>query len=62
MWAEFPPRMRRAVTGALEIAGNRGCDEASPEHLLLAIVRDAESAACFLLAVGWLFLRVRQRA
>lgn len=49
LWSSFPPRMRRAVTGALELAASRGAEEASPEHLLLAIARDPESAASFLL-------------
>ena len=41
--------MRRAVTGALEEAGRRGAEEATPEHLLLSITRDPESAATFML-------------
>jgi len=41
--------MRRAVTGALEEAGRRGAEEATPEHLLLSIARDSESAAAFML-------------
>jgi cytochrome P450 len=41
--------MRRAVTGALEEAGRRGADEATPEHLLLSVARDPESAAAFML-------------
>src|SRR5688500_6556511 len=48
MWQRFPPRMRRAVTGALEEAGRRGADEATPEHVLLAVARDPESAAAFM--------------
>src|SRR4051812_30828251 len=49
MWTRFPPRMRRAMSGTLELAASRGCIEAATEHLLLAILRDAESAASFLL-------------
>jgi len=49
MWQRFPPRMRRAVTGALEEAGKRGAAEATPEHVLLAVARDPESAAAFML-------------
>ena len=49
MWQRFPPRMRRAVTGALEEAGRRGAEEATCEHLLLAVTRDPESAAAFML-------------
>src|SRR5215207_3841716 len=49
MWQRFPPRMRRAVTGALEEAGKRGAEEATPEHVLLAVARDPESAAAFML-------------
>ena len=48
MWQRFPPRMRRAVTGALEEAGRRGAPEATPEHVLLAVARDPESAAAFM--------------
>jgi cytochrome P450 len=48
MWTRFPPRMRRAISAALEEAGRRGCEEASPEHLLLSIAADPESAAAFM--------------
>jgi pimeloyl-[acyl-carrier protein] synthase len=48
MWSDFPPRMRRAITTATEVAAARGCEEVSPEHLLLVIAKDAESAACFI--------------
>lgn len=48
MWQRFPPRMRRAVTSALEEAGRRGAEEATPEHVLLAVARDPESAAAFM--------------
>jgi cytochrome P450 len=41
--------MRRVVTGALEEAGRLGAEEATPEHLLLSIARDPESAAAFML-------------
>jgi cytochrome P450 len=45
MWDRFPPRMRKSITTALELAGQRGADQASAEHLLLAIARDPASAA-----------------
>jgi len=40
--------MRRAMSRALEEAGKRGHDEALPEHLLLSIAADSESAAAFM--------------
>ncbi|HEX8523181.1 MAG TPA: cytochrome P450 [Tepidisphaeraceae bacterium] len=49
MWERFPPRMRKALTGALEAAGRLGHEEAKPEHLLLAIADDEECAAAFML-------------
>ena len=49
MWNRFPPRMRRAISGALEEAGRRGHELALPEHLLLRIAADRESAAVFML-------------
>src|SRR5439155_13267485 len=48
MWNRFPPRMRRAINGALEEAGGRGHEQALPEHLLLRIAADRESAAAFI--------------
>jgi cytochrome P450 len=41
--------MRRVVTAALEEAGRRGAEEATPEHVLLAVARDPECAARFML-------------
>ena len=49
MWNRFAPRMRRAISGALEEAGRRGHELALPEHLLLRIAADRESAAVFML-------------
>ena len=49
MWDRFPQRMRRAVTTALEEAGQRAADEATPHDLLRAIARDPECAAAFML-------------
>jgi cytochrome P450 len=49
MWDRFPPRMRKTITAALEEAARRGHNEMLPEHLLLAIARDPECAAAFML-------------
>jgi cytochrome P450 len=49
MWEQFPPRMRKAITAALEEAGRQGCDQASAEHLLAAITKDPACAANFML-------------
>lgn len=49
MWERFPPRMRKTITTALELAGRAGAAEASTEHLLLAATEDSQSAAAFLL-------------
>src|SRR5688572_14057514 len=48
MWERFPPRMRKAITTALERAGQDGADEATAEHLLAAIASDPESAAAYM--------------
>ncbi|HEV2294485.1 MAG TPA: cytochrome P450 [Tepidisphaeraceae bacterium] len=40
--------MRKAITTALEEAGRAGAEEASVEHLLLAIARDPQCAAVFM--------------
>jgi cytochrome P450 len=48
MWSRFPPRMRRVLTTAAQLAASRGCDDVAVEHLLLAIATDREAAACFL--------------
>ena len=48
-WKRFPPRMRRAVAAAVDVAAARGCEEVAAEHLLLAVCQDAESAAVFVL-------------
>src|SRR5687768_609745 len=48
MWDRFPPRMRKAITAALERAGQDGADEASDAHLLAAIASDPESAAAYM--------------
>src|SRR6476620_6915450 len=49
MWDRFPPRMRKAMTTALELAGRAGADEADVEHLLAAMVQDPSTAASFML-------------
>src|ERR1051326_8186028 len=49
MWQRFPPRMRKAISNALQEAGRLGVDEAGPEHLLLAVAKDSESAGAFML-------------
>src|SRR6478672_11376902 len=49
MWQRFPIPMRKAVATALEEAARLGHEEAAPEHLLLAIVRDPDCGASFLL-------------
>src|SRR5438552_3873188 len=48
MWTRFPPRMRRAISRALEVAGQRGHSQALPEHLLLSMASDPECAAAFM--------------
>src|SRR5690349_11514344 len=48
MWNRLAPRLRRSIFTALEDAGQRGADEATIEDLLGAILRDAESAATFI--------------
>ena len=48
MWKRFPPRLRRAIAAAVDLAAARGCDEVAVEHLLHAICHDRESAAAFL--------------
>ena len=48
MWDRFPPRMRKAITTALELAGRAGTDEASVEHLVAACVQDPQCAAQFM--------------
>src|SRR5437762_4491795 len=48
MWERFPPRMRKAISTALEEAGRLGSMEVLPEHLLIAIASDPESAAAFI--------------
>ena len=48
MWDRFPPRMRKAITTALELAGRDGADEASVEHLVAAFLQDPECAARFM--------------
>src|SRR5689334_7348213 len=50
MWQHYPPRMRKAIATALEEAARLGHDEAAPEHLLLAITRDPDCGACFMLS------------
>src|SRR5688572_606960 len=47
MWDRFPPRMRKTVTAALEEAGHAGLDEATVDHLVIAITKDPECAAVF---------------
>ncbi|CAN5408494.1 hypothetical protein BH10PLA1_BH10PLA1_15620 [soil metagenome] len=49
MWTRFPPRMKRILTAALEVAGRRGCDAAAAEHLVLAVCGDRECAGVFVL-------------
>ena len=49
MWERFPPRMKKTITAALELAGQAGCDEAAAEHLLAAIARDEACAGNFML-------------
>src|SRR5262245_5152252 len=49
MWSRFAPRLRKTVITALEIAAAGGQDEATDEHLLLAICRDEAAAATFML-------------
>src|SRR5947207_407958 len=48
MWNRFAPRMRKAVTTALEEAGRCGRDEASPEDLFVAMAKDPACAAVFM--------------
>ena len=48
-WKRYPPRMRRAIAAAVDVAAARGCDAVAAEHLLLAVCQDAESAAVFVL-------------
>ena len=48
MWDRFPPRMRKAMTTALELAGREGAAEATEEHLLRALVNDPACAAAFM--------------
>ena len=47
MWKRFPPRMRRAIAAAVDMAAARGCEAVAAEHLVLAVCQDAESAAVF---------------
>ena len=47
MWDRFPPRMRKTITAALEEAGHQGLDEASVEHLVIAMTEDPACAASF---------------
>src|SRR4051794_28337534 len=47
MWNRFPPRVRRLIVTATEVAGQAGCEDVASEHLVLAIARDTESAACW---------------
>ena len=49
MWERFPPRMRKAITAALEEAGRAGAEQATAEHLLAAIAKDPACAANFML-------------
>jgi pimeloyl-[acyl-carrier protein] synthase len=49
MWDRFPPRMRKAITTALEKAGHARLDEASTEHLLAAVASDPTCAGFFML-------------
>lgn len=41
--------MRKTITAALEEAGSCGLDEASVEHLVLAMTNDSSCAACYIL-------------
>jgi cytochrome P450 len=49
MWERFPPRMRKVITTALEEAGRAGRDEAAAADLLVAMAKDEECAAVYML-------------
>jgi cytochrome P450 len=49
LWSRMPPRLRRHIVSATEIAGQRGAEAAVAEDLLRCICEDRESAAVFVL-------------
>jgi cytochrome P450 len=49
MWDRFAARLRHVVVGALDEAGRRGGDVATPQDLVVALARDPQSAGVFVL-------------
>jgi cytochrome P450 len=47
IWTRFPEPMRRAIANSTEEAALCGCEEVAVEHLVCAICKDSETAACF---------------